>query len=327
MKKYIITASIGALLILSLVILSACVYPFKTITDSINSQQNLNENHYLNNPDINNPNYYYNENNLNNADENCDEDNEQTETIPETDNNNSQNDENTLKEENKLPAETELEVDKNIKEGRDILIKALVNLNIRSNPSATSTKVGSIIPNAIVPFVAQTNAYWYETIYKGKKAYISKSYSELVYFDKASPIIEKVIDEAKNLLGYPYIYGAQRYHWGNGKINTNFVMGEFDCSSLTQYAYYKGANILLDLTTRTQVYQGSAVQNKNDIKRGDLIFFTNSSRRYLTENERIGHVAIYLGDNYILHTASTYAIIEPISSRRWNDYITSRRFF
>lgn len=333
MKKFVITTVTGILLIVSLIVMSACMeYPFQNIIDRINPDQLLNENHYLNDPQINNPDFYYNDNNLNN---NPDELYDQS-PINDTDNTTPNDDATPPNTQNPVenppqnpPAPTQPivtePVDKNIKEGKDTLIKALVSLSIRSAPSSTATRVGTIIPGAMVPYVAETNAYWYETSYKGKKAYISKSYTEITHFNKAKPQIEKVIDEAKLLLGFPYVYGAQRYHWGNGKLNYNFVMGQFDCSSLTQYAYYKGANILLDLTTRTQVHQGKAVA-RNDIQRGDLMFFTNSSRRHLTGNERVGHVAIYLGNNYILHTASTYAIIEPISSTRWNDYITSRRF-
>ena len=43
--------------------------------------------------------------------------------------------------------------------------------------------------------------------------------------------------------------------------------------------------------------------------------------------ERIGHVALYLGDNYILHTASDYAVIEQMSATRRNYFVTARRFF
>ena len=81
----------------------------------------------------------------------------------------------------------------------------------------------------------------------------------------------------------------------------------------------------LDLTTRTQIKQGEYVA-RNDIQRGDLMFFTNSSRKNLSGIERVGHVALYLGDNYILHTASDYAVIEKISSTRWGYYIETRRF-
>ena len=80
--------------------------------------------------------------------------------------------------------------------------------------------------------------------------------------------------------------------------------------------------MLLDVNTRTQVKQGVKV---SEIKRGDLMFFTNASRYYNTGLERIGHVALYLGGNYILHTASDYAKIEQISSTRWGYYICARR--
>ena len=57
------------------------------------------------------------------------------------------------------------------------------------------------------------------------------------------------------------------------------------------------------------------------------MFFTNATRKDKVGIERIGHVALYLGDNYILHTASDYAKIEQISQARWSYYITSRRVF
>ncbi len=210
---------------------------------------------------------------------------------------------------------------------KDTLLKATVNtLNIRSGPGTAYATVGAINAGDMLPFVAEENSKWYKTLYKGKTAYVSSSLVQIVRFDKASEVIEKVIDEAKKLLGFPYIYGAQRYHWGtpNATLNKNFVMGKFDCSSLTQYAFYKGANIILDTTTRTQVKQGKPVERQY-LKRGDLMFFTNSSRAHLSGTERIGHVAIYLGDNYIIHTASDYAVIEPITASRWKNYITSRR--
>ena len=89
--------------------------------------------------------------------------------------------------------------------------------------------------------------------------------------------------------------------------------------------FYMGADgHLLDVTTRTQVVQGKTVA-RTDIKRGDLIFFTNSTRYNKTGVERIGHVALYLGDNLILHTASDYAKIEEISATRWKYYVQTQR--
>ena len=142
--------------------------------------------------------------------------------------------------------------------------------------------------------------------------------------EKGSDKVEKATELGSTLLGYPYVWGSQRYHWGNGKLNTNFVMGEFDCSAFVQYIYYHSNGALLDLTTREQVFNGKAIKD-SELSRGDLMFFTNESRKNKTGNERIGHVAIYLGNNYILHTASDHAVIEPISTLRWSYYVCSRR--
>ena len=81
----------------------------------------------------------------------------------------------------------------------------------------------------------------------------------------------------------------------------------------------------MDLNTRTQVVQGEKVK-EGQLRRGDVMFFTNDSRYNNTGIERVGHVALYLGDNYILHTASDYAVIEEISAKRWSYFIVAKRF-
>ena len=127
------------------------------------------------------------------------------------------------------------------------------------------------------------------------------------------------------MLGTTYVYGATRYHDGKGNKIKGFTLSAFDCSSLMQYMFYMGADgHLLGVTTRTQVLQGKTVSRSN-LQRGDLMFFTNSSRYNKTGVERIGHVALYLGDNLILHTASDYAKIEEISSTRWKYFIQAQR--
>ncbi len=122
-----------------------------------------------------------------------------------------------------------------------------------------------------------------------------------------------------------WLLGFELQTFGNGKLNTNFVPGQFDCSALMQYIFFKGANVLMDLNTRTQVVQGEKVE-EGQLRRGDVMFFTNDSRYNNTGIERVGHVALYLGDNYILHTASDYAVIEEISAKRWSYFIVAKRF-
>ena len=211
-------------------------------------------------------------------------------------------------------------------DNKDVLVLSLVNgLNVRSGKGASYASLGTLDKGDMVAYVSYANG-WYETVYKERAAYVSanENYTALYYMDKGSERAESVIGVAKTLLGYPYVWGSERYHRGNGILNTNFAAGEFDCSALTQYAYYKGAGVLLDVTTRTQVKQGTYVAYE-DLRRGDLMFFTNSSRYNLFGTERVGHVAIYLGDNYILHTASDHAVIEPISPSRRSYFIEGRR--
>lgn len=200
------------------------------------------------------------------------------------------------------------------------------SLNIRSAPNTGAAVVGKMDKGDMLRFEGESNG-WYKTVYKQKTAYVyaGNSYAYIVKMTQSNEKVESVIAIGETLMGYPYVWGSQRYHWGNGKLNTNFVQGEYDCSALMQYIYYHGANVNLDLTTRTQVLQGREVAS-GDLQRGDLMFFTNSSRYNLSGAERIGHVALYLGDNYILHTASDFAVIEEISSARWKYFIVAKRF-
>ena len=196
-------------------------------------------------------------------------------------------------------------------------------LRVRSKPSSSSSIIGTLDKNDAVLFYDEQNGF-YKTIYKEQTAYVSANYCSTLEVEYDNERIESAIDFGATLLGYPYVWGSQRYHWGNGKLNSNFVNGEFDCSALVQYVYYKSNGVLLDLTSRTQSLNGVEVKRK-DLKRGDLMFFTNASRINKTGIERIGHVGIYFGNNYILHTASDHAVIEPISLTRWSYYITARR--
>ncbi|MCD8309058.1 MAG: C40 family peptidase [Clostridia bacterium] len=199
------------------------------------------------------------------------------------------------------------------------------DVNLRSGAGTGYTVLGYAEKDTYYACVAETDG-WYKIRYLNSYAYISKLYS-VIYEIEASEneVVEGVIQEGTKLLGTQYVYGAVRYHDGNGNLNKGFTDTKFDCSSLTQYIFYKGANgLLLGVTTRTQVYQGVTVAD-GGLQRGDLMFFTNSSRCNNSGIERVGHVALYLGDNLILHTSSDYAKIEALSSQRWSYFIQAQR--
>ncbi|MDE6210402.1 MAG: C40 family peptidase [Clostridia bacterium] len=207
------------------------------------------------------------------------------------------------------------------------MIKSATNsLNVRSAPSTSGQVLGTLDKGDMVRYEGLQNG-WYKTVYKQKTAYIyaGNNYASVVYMKQGSEKVESVISVGEELLGYPYVWGSQRYHWGNGTLNANFIPGQFDCSALMQYIFYKGAGVLMDLNTRSQVLQGKEVP-LSGLQRGDVMFFTNDSRYNNTGVERVGHVALYLGDNYILHTASDHAVIEEISAKRWSYFIVAKRF-
>jgi cell wall-associated NlpC family hydrolase len=199
------------------------------------------------------------------------------------------------------------------------------NLNVRKAASASSASLGQVDRGVSMAYLGKEGSF-YKTYYKNTVAYVSAKAAYTATYEtlSASEKIEKIVEEGTKLIGTPYVYGAVRYHDGNGNTNSSFTVAKFDCSSLTQYIFYKGASRLLQVTTRTQIYQGTHVE-KSDLQRGDLIFFTNSSRYNNKGIERVGHVALYLGDNRILHTASDYCKIEEISATRWSYYIEARR--
>ncbi len=198
------------------------------------------------------------------------------------------------------------------------------NVNIRAGAGTDFSVLGNAEKGTMYAITGKTGS-WYKTYYRGKTAYISASYASVFSLEKTEDKVEEVIEEGYKLLGVPYVYGAVRVHDGKGKLLAGFTVQKFDCSSLIQYIFYKGANKLLGVHTRAQVIQGKYVK-PSDLQRGDCIYFTNDSRQYNTGIERIGHVALYLGDGYILHTSSDYARIEKMNAKRWGFYIEARRF-
>lgn len=86
-------------------------------------------------------------------------------------------------------------------------------------------------------------------------------------------------------------YIGGRYVWGGNNLSTGV-----DCSGFVQ-AIYKQFGISLPRVSKEQAKRGTAVSSANK-KVGDLIFYANSSGI-------IDHVGIYIGNNQIVHAASS----------------------
>jgi cell wall-associated NlpC family hydrolase len=122
-------------------------------------------------------------------------------------------------------------------------------------------------------------------------------------------LADKIIATGEKYLGTPYKYGA-----ASGQTKT------FDCSSFTQYVF-KQNGISLLRSSRQQYTQGTSVA-RDQIKKGDLLFFTLSS-----SGGKIGHVGIYAGDNKILHTWGSKGVQYESLDKAWlkQGYVGAKR--
>ncbi|WP_241158498.1 C40 family peptidase [Cohnella candidum] len=119
---------------------------------------------------------------------------------------------------------------------------------------------------------------------------------------------EQVIASGNRYLGVPYRFGAP-----------SGITSAFDCSSFTQFLY-KQIGITLPRTTTEQASLGIPITKQN-LKIGDLVFFKDPGRA-----QSIGHVAVYAGDNKILHSATGGVKYSDLDSSYYvKYYVTARR--
>jgi hypothetical protein len=120
----------------------------------------------------------------------------------------------------------------------------------------------------------------------------------------ASVSVASIISTANRYEGIRYSYGGASPTRG------------FDCSGFVQYVFARHG-VALPRTSRQIAKLGEPVPlNRDDLREGDLLFFAGNGTR-------IDHVAIYLGDDHIIHsTASGGGVrIESLTSARgeWFD--------
>ncbi|MCM2414589.1 MULTISPECIES: C40 family peptidase [unclassified Streptomyces] len=107
------------------------------------------------------------------------------------------------------------------------------------------------------------------------------------------------LQAASTQVGKPYVSG------GTGP-------NSFDCSGLTQWAYAQ-AGVQITRTTYTQINQGTPI-GRSQLKPGDLVFFSNTS-----------HVALYAGNNTVLHAPKPGAVVRYESMNTVGAYQTAVR--
>lgn len=131
----------------------------------------------------------------------------------------------------------------------------------------------------------------------------SSNYSLQEFLDfKVNSIRYQIVLESIKYIGNPYVYGG-----------TSLTSGT-DCSGFTQ-SLYNIFNIHIPRTAHEQYIQSDSIEY-DELKPGDLVFFGTQ--------EHITHVAMYLGDNYIIHASSSDVgiIVSNINYRKAYGYGT-----
>jgi cell wall-associated NlpC family hydrolase len=113
-------------------------------------------------------------------------------------------------------------------------------------------------------------------------------------------------------------YVGTKYVWGGASP------GGFDCSGFVQYVFRRHG-LELPRTSRQQVQVGERVSTTlSALQPGDLMFFA-------TNGVRIDHIAIYAGDDQIIHSSSSGGGVgyDNLSSKRgrWfsDHHVATRR--
>ncbi|MCS7459047.1 C40 family peptidase [Paenibacillus doosanensis] len=216
-------------------------------------------------------------------------------------------------------------------------------VNFRDAPSTSSKVIRMLKKGESVNIVSKVNNYWYQVRdANGKVGYVSTDSKYIKSSSSGnsssgnsgnsgsgssnnntstntSATVTKIINAGKKYLGTPYEFGSSR---SNTKT--------FDCSDFVRQAFKDGAGITLPSDSRQQADYvkklGNTTTDWHNLKPGDLMFFMDykgtSKSAYPTNksNQRISHVAIYLGNGQVLHTYSKESggvRIDSIEGKHW----------
>ena len=131
-------------------------------------------------------------------------------------------------------------------------------------------------------FVAAQSASVYEEEVATEK--------ELAEFSDSKPyqlplLADSILERGMSLIGTRYRFG------GTSEAG-------FDCSGFIGYLFREEAGMNLPRSTREMINVNAPLVARNNLKPGDLLFFSTSGRG------RVSHAGIYLGDIQFIHSSS-----------------------
>lgn len=129
--------------------------------------------------------------------------------------------------------------------------------------------------------------------------------------EESTKMISDLLSEAHRYIGRPYVHGAKGPK-------------AFDCSGFTSYVY-RQFGYTISPSSRAQYTEGTNVE-RNDLRKGDLVFFT--SRR---SGKNVGHVGIVVsadnesGDFKFIHASVKGVKVSDFEGYYLGRYVGVRR--
>ena len=165
---------------------------------------------------------------------------------------------------------------------------ALVTLlfGCASHPQQVAEQHNQQYKNQAKFVAAQSASVYEETLYKEEQA----TEKELADFSGNKPyqlpvLADSILERGMSLIGTRYRFG------GTSEAG-------FDCSGFIGYLFREEAGMNLPRSTREMINVNAPLVARNNLKPGDLLFFSTSGRG------RVSHAGIYLGDNQFIHSSS-----------------------
>lgn len=166
-----------------------------------------------------------------------------------------------------------------------------------SEGNVHSTPVSDVVQGNLLKFISRKDDFTEVEFPDGRFAFISndqvQDYEE--WLDTRNQTYDAIIHTAQIMMGIPY-------EWGGTSIKG------LDCSGFTKIVFQLNG-VQLPRDASQQVHVGELVDTKNgfdNLLPGDLLFF--GSKDHNTGNERITHVAIYLGNLEFIHASGRVRI-------------------
>lgn len=206
-------------------------------------------------------------------------------------------------------------------ETKEILVSV-----VRRYGSYESTVIGRFQNGTQIRILGSTNAFYKVDCYD-MTAYIAKSQVQVgddgnYYVSCEAGSSETLTMPVYSLKDALTLKSALRTY-GMRYIGTPYVWGGetprgFDCSGYTQYVF-RNNGLAINRSVINQLGNGIVIK-REDLQCGDLVIFSNT-----TERGFASHVAMYIGNGLILHSANGGVATVPLDNFYWNAHYQGAR--